>query len=307
MRTSPLLPPLPALRAFETVGRRMSFRRASEELLITQSAVSHHIATLERELGVKLFTRGARSIAFTPAGERYFVAVRDAFAVIASGTAELRAHASRIRVSMSVLPSLAANWLVPRLSRFTERHPEIDLALDPTLRLADIDAGEADLAIRYGDGRWAGVESRLMMSERLTPLASPALLRTGAAVHEPKDVLNHTLLLVSRPYEWEIWASANSLDLNRARTIQLSDYNVALQAALDGQGIALGRLLLVGDRLRTGALVQPFASVVTSLRAAHWLVTPKRRRPSPATALVMDWLLEEGSDAEAATSAATAA
>jgi len=307
MRTSPLLPPLPALRAFETVGRRMSFRRASEELLITQSAVSHHIATLERELGVKLFTRGARSIAFTPAGERYFVAVRDAFAVIASGTAEVRTHASRIRVSMSVLPSLAANWLVPRLSRFTERHPEIDLALDPTLRLADIDAGEADLAIRYGDGRWAGVESRLMMSERLTPLASPALLRTGAAVHEPKDLLNHTLLLVSRPYEWEIWASANSLDLNRARTIQLSDYNVALQAALDGQGIVLGRLLLVGDRLRTGALVQPFASVVTSSRAGHWLVTPKRRRPSPATSLVMDWLLEVGSDAEAASSAATAA
>jgi LysR family glycine cleavage system transcriptional activator len=305
MRTSPLLPPLSALRAFETVGRLMSFRRASEELLITQSAVSHHIAALERDLGVRLFTRGARSIAFTPAGERYFMTVRDAFAVIASGTSELRAQTSKVRVSVSVLPSLAANWLVPRLSRFIERHPGIDLVLDPTLRLADIEASEVDLAIRYGDGRWLGTESRLLMSERLTPVASPALLRGGPPVREPKDVLNHTLLLVSRPYEWEIWASANGLDLSRARTIQLSDYNIALQAALDGQGIALGRLLLVGDRLRKGALVQPFTSVVTSSRAAHWLVTPKRRQPLAAARVVMDWLLKEGADAEAACNAAT--
>jgi LysR family glycine cleavage system transcriptional activator len=302
MRTATLLPTLPALRAFEAAGRLMSFRRAGEELLVSQSAVSHHIATLERELGVKLFDRGPRGVTFTLAGERYFVMVRDAFKLIAAGTADLRGSASRARVRVSVLPSFAANWLVPRLAGLNERHPDIDFALDPTLRLADLDAGEADLAIRYGDGRWPGVESRLLMSERLTPVASPDLLRAGPVINEPKDLLNHTLLLVSRPYEWEVWANASDLDLGRARTIQLSDYNIVLQAALDGQGIAVGRLLLVGDRLRTGALAQPCPGVVTSPRVGHWLVTPKHRQPSQAAAAVMGWLLKEGSDANAGSS-----
>jgi LysR family glycine cleavage system transcriptional activator len=293
MRSSPTLPPLHALRAFATVARLLSFRRAGEELLITQSAVSHHIRALEQDLGLALFVRKARGVELTPEGQRYFAFVRQAFDLIASGTSNLRSAAARSRVRVSLLPSFAANWLVPRLRRFAAAHPDIELVLDPTLRLTNLAGGEADLAIRYGDGRWHDVERRLLMTEQLTPVASPRLLREGPRLAKPRDVLKHKLLLALKPYEWEIWAKANGVDLRTARTIQLADYNIVLQAALDGQGIALGRLSLAADRLRSGALVQPFAKVVTSPRAGYWLVTPRQARPTDAAAAFMAWIAGE--------------
>jgi LysR family transcriptional regulator, glycine cleavage system transcriptional activator len=271
----------------------LSFRRAGEELLIAQSAVSHHIRELERNLGVKLFIRKARGVELTPEGRQYYDFVRPAFDLIASGTRDLRGRATKSRVRVSLLPSFAANWLVPRLRHFNETHPDIELVLDPTLRLADFATEEADLAIRYGDGTWDGVASQLLITESLTPFASPKLLREGPRLSEPRDVLNHPLLLALKPYEWEIWAEDNGVNLRTARTIQLSDYNIVLQAALEGHGIALGRLLLAGDRLRTGALVQPFDKVITSPRAGYWLVTPRHSRPRAATAAFMTWITGE--------------
>jgi LysR family glycine cleavage system transcriptional activator len=179
MRLSSTLPPLQSLRAFATVARLLSFRRAGEELLITQSAVSHHIRELEQNLGVKLFIRKARGVELTPEGQQYFEFVRQAFDLIASGTSALRRRATKSWVRVSLLPSFAANWLVPRLRRFNEAHPDIELVLDPTLHLTNFAGGEADLAIRYGGGRWNEVESQLLMTESLTPVASPKLLREG--------------------------------------------------------------------------------------------------------------------------------
>lgn len=293
MRASATLPPLHALRAFEAVARCLSFRRAGEELLITQSAVSHHIRTLEEDLGAKLFVRKARGIELTPEGERYFETVRRAFGLIASGTSDLRGRTGKARVRVSLLPSFAANWLVPRLARFTEAHPEIDLALDPTLRLADLNAGDADLAIRYGDGKWDGVDSRLLMAERLTPVASPALLQKGPPIAAPADLLKYPLLVALHPYEWETWAEAVGLDLAGVKMIKLTDFNIIVQAAIEGQGIAIGRLLLIADRLRSGALVQPCPQIVTSPRVGHWLVTAKRASLSGAAGTFADWLVHE--------------
>ncbi|MBV9077963.1 MAG: transcriptional regulator GcvA [Methylobacteriaceae bacterium] len=292
MRASPTLPPLHALRAFEAVGRLMSFRRAGEELLITQSAVSHHIRQLEDTLGMRLFERRARSIALTPAGERYLDVVARAFAVLADGTAELTALRTRRTLRLSLLPSFAANWLVPRLGRFREAHPEVDVELDPTLRLVDLAAGEADLAIRYGDGRWPGVRAELLMAERLTPVLSPDLARAHL-VQDPADVLALPLLLTKRPYDWDIWAAEVGLDLSAARSIQLTDYNIVLQAAIDGEGVALGRTALIEDRLRAGLLVAPCPRVVTSPLAGHWLLSPERRRPSPAVQAFALWIRQE--------------
>ncbi|HEV7369993.1 LysR substrate-binding domain-containing protein [Arenibaculum sp.] len=293
MRASPTLPPLQSLRAFEAVGRLMSFRRAGDELSITQSAVSHHIAALERYLGKALFVRGARGIAFTPEGERYFQVIRRSLDMIASGTADLRERAGRERLRVSPLPSFAANWLVPRLARFTQAHPGIELVLDPTLRLTDLDAGEADMAIRYGTGNWDGGEARLLLAERLTPVAGPALLRRGPAIGEPRDVLRHPLLCAARGTEWQAWAEASGVDLAGARRIELTDYNIVLQAAIEGQGIALGRLVLIADRVRAGALVLPCPNHVTTDRFGHWLVEPRRREPSPAARAFAGWLFEE--------------
>jgi LysR family glycine cleavage system transcriptional activator len=219
--------------------------------------------------------------------------VRRAFGLIASGTSDLRGRTGEARLRVSLLPSFAANWLVPRLARFTEAHPEIDLVLDPTLRLADLNAGDADLAIRYGDGRWDGVDSRLLMAERLTPVASPALLAKGPKIAGPSDLLKYPLLVALHPYEWEAWAEAVGLDLTGVKMIQLTDFNIIVQAAIEGQGIAIARLLLISDRLRSGALVQPCAQIVTSPRVGHWLVTGKRASLSAAAQTFVDWLVHE--------------
>jgi LysR family glycine cleavage system transcriptional activator len=300
MRSSPTLPPLHALRAFEAVGRLLSFRRAGEELLITQSAVSHHIRQLEDALGVRLFERKARSIALTPAGERYLEVVSRAFAGIAEGAAELAGARARQSLRVSLLPSFAANWLVPRLSRFRGAQPAIDVELDPTLRLVDLAAGEADLAIRYGDGRWPNVRAELLIAERLTPVVSPRLARERR-LHEPADLLALPLLLTKRPFDWEVWASGSGLDMGAARTIQLTDYNIVLQAAIDGEGVALGRTVLIEDRLRAGLLVAPCPRIVTSPLAGHWILTPERRRLSPAVQAFVQWMrAEAGEQGEAA-------
>jgi LysR family glycine cleavage system transcriptional activator len=297
MRSSTTLPPLQALRAFESVARLMSFRRAGEELLITQSAVSHHIRQLEEFLGLPLFVRKPRSIALTSEGEAYLARTTDAFRLIAAATAELHGRSRRNVVRISLLPSFAANWLVSRLHRFQSLHPDIDLELDPTLRTADVAGGEVDIAIRYGDGNWPGVNARLLMAEQLSPVVSPALLQSDKPIKTPQDLLRHTLLFAKKPVDWQVWADAVGLDLSRARTIQLTDYNITLQAALDGQGIAIGRMLLIRDHVRTRRLVQPFPQTITSTRTAHWLVTPKEGRIAPATQAFMHWLITETADA----------
>ena len=292
MRRSLDLPPLHALRAFEVVGRLLSFRQAGEELLISQSAVSHHIRQLELHLGVRLFHRKARTIELTPAGLALHEKVCGAFALIAEGAASVRSTASRaVRVSM--LPSFAANWLVPRLPRFQQAHPAINLQLDPTLRVVDVGAGEADVAIRYGDGAWPGVDTTLLMPGAVTPVMSPGLLRGGAPISSPKDILQHTLLLSRSPEEWTVWAEAHGVDLAQAKTLQLVDYNIVLQAALEGLGVALGRLVLVDDRLRSGSLVAPFPEAVSTKGAGYWIVTARDRSNALPLEAFENWLKTE--------------
>lgn len=293
MRASSALPPLHALRAFEAVGRLLSFRRAGEELLISQSAVSHHIRQLENYLGVRLFHRQPRSISLTREGAAYLAQISTAFAVIADSTRALHGRIGRARVKVSLLPSFAANWLVPRLKRFHARHPDIDIDLDPTLDLADLAGGEVDLAIRYGDGRWPRCEARLLMAERLTPVVSPTLLPADQGDWQVSDLYGQTALLSRNPVDWDIWAEAAGFNLGLMPAIQLTDYNIVLQAAVDGQGVAMGRLLLVQDRLRSGGLIAPFSDVILSDRAGHWLVTAQTRKPSPATETFVTWLCAE--------------
>ncbi|QND50426.1 transcriptional regulator GcvA (plasmid) [Phyllobacterium sp. 628] len=296
MRTSATLPPLQALRAFEAVARLLSFRRAGEELLITQSAVSHHIRQLEEFVGRPLFIRKARSIALTSEGADYLARTSNAFHIIADATAELRSKGKRQGVKVSLLPSFAANWLVSRLHRFQAQHPDIDLELDPTLRSTDFMADQADIAIRYGNGHWPGTEVHLLMAEQLSPVVSPLLLKQGPALSTAQDLLQHTLLFAKKPMDWQVWAEAVGLDLTHARTIQLTDYNITLQAAVDSQGVAIGRTLLIRDHIRSGRLVQPFPDVITSTRAAHWMVTPTNRKLSTATRAFADWLIGETSE-----------
>jgi LysR family glycine cleavage system transcriptional activator len=292
MRSSPILPPLHALRAFEAVGRLLSFRRAGEELLITQSAVSHHIQTLELTLGVPLFDRKGRSVALTAAGERYLDNVSRAFALVAEGTREIGSHAARQILRVSLLPSFAANWLVSRLDGFRDAHPQVELVLDPTLNWANLSGGEADIAIRYGIGEWPGLRCELLAAERLMPVLSPDLA-ARRPLTKPADILGHTLLVSHRPTEWEAWVRHAGLDIAAARRLQLTDYNIVLQAALASQGVAMGRSLLVADHLRRGALVTPLPEVATSPGLGYWAVLPGRSKANPAATRFVDWLRRE--------------
>jgi LysR family glycine cleavage system transcriptional activator len=299
MRSSPVLPPLHALRAFEAVGRLLSFRRAGEELLITQSAVSHHIRTLEEALGTRLFERRARGIALTAAGARYLDRISQAFALVADGTREVRSHAARQTLTVSLLPSFAANWLVSRLADFRAAYPQIELVLDPTLNHANLTSGEADIAIRYGVGEWPGLRCELLATERLMPVMCPELA-ARQPLAKSDDILAHTLLISHRPTEWEVWSRHAALDLAAARRLQLTDYNIVLQAALNGQGVAMGRSLLVAEHLRRGTLLAPLPGFATAPRLGYWAVLPSGGTDKPAATMFVNWLRREIAEAGSA-------
>lgn len=275
MKSLPGLPPLPALRVFECVGRLQSFRAAGEELCISQSAVSYHIKQLEQDLGVPLFTRQARGISFTPQGRSYYDLIGQSFRLLRDGTAALRTPDAPARLKVSVLPSFAAGWLVQRLEGWRAGHPSLEVALDPGLGLANLDRGDADLAIRYGRGDWDDVDCELLLPERLCPVASPALLRRGAPLRTPHELIGHTLLQVSRPYEWDLWADAMRVDLGAVKTLQLTDYNIVLQAAADGLGVAMGREFLVRARIEAGVLQPVCGSWVALPLLGYWLCLPR--------------------------------
>jgi LysR family transcriptional regulator, glycine cleavage system transcriptional activator len=288
------MPPLATLNAFEAAGRLLSFSRAAGELLITQSAVSHHIRKLETALETRLFIRRTRAIELTPAGAAYLAVLTDAFDRIAEGTQHLRRVPERAVLKLSLLSSFATHWLIPRLPRFATRHPEIDLQLETSIGLSDIAQGEAQMAIRYGRGDWPGIAAALLMPERLSPVCSPAFFSRYPLVR-PGDLSGLPLLFsYSRnPFEWSAWAAANDFDLAAARSVMLHDYNIVLQAALDGQGVAIGRHRLIAEALRAGTLVQPFPDRVLAPPAVgYWLVTRSGAKDAAVAALVA-WLREE--------------
>jgi LysR family glycine cleavage system transcriptional activator len=296
MRSTRPLPPLIALRAFEAAARHLSFSQAAQELFVTQSAVSHHIQKLERELGVTLFERRTRAVALTSAGQAYFAKVHAAFELLRTGTEETRAPAAaRVKLTVGLLASFATRWLAPRLQAFSDAHPGIDLQLRPDIALADVPGGEVDLAIRYGRGGWAGVRSRKLMPERLSVVCAPALLGGARRPRKPQDLLRYPLLAshARLPFEWQAWATHFGVDLSNAKTVHLHDYNIVVEAALAGQGIAMGRHHLITPQLASGALVQALPNaVLDDPRVGWWLVTPRAPKDEiEAVSLFRDWLI----------------
>ncbi len=284
------LPPLTTLRVFEAVGRNLSFSRAADDLHITQSAVSHQIRKLETDLGVALFVRKTRAIELTVAGQRYLAAMTKVFDLLAESTSDI-VQGEPLTVRVGLLSSFATNWLVPRLRQFTSAHPEIDLQIEPGIGLVEPGAGRIDIGIRYGRGGWQGVDTQLLMAERLSPVCAPVLRDGAPGLKTPGDLLRHTVLLSfsKEPFEWTTWCHAAGIDLAGAPKRLLHDYNIVLQAALDGQGVAMGRLVLIQEKLREGSLVQAFAQVVSG-DIGHYLVTAPGPRARQVQAFI-DWIV----------------
>lgn len=295
------LPPLLSLRAFEAAARRLSFSLAAQELFVTQSAVSHQIQKLEADLGVALFERRTRAIELTPEGRAYYDKVHAAFELLRIGTREIRVQADeRATLTVGILASFATRWLAPRLHAFSAAHPGIDLQLRPEIALADVSSGEVDVAIRYGRGGWPGVRSQQLMSERLSLVCVPSLLDGKRRPRKPQDLLRFPFLASysTHSFEWEVWAHRFGLDLTQAQRVQLHDYNIVVEAALAGQGIAMGRHRLIAQQLASKALVEALPdAVLDDPRIGWWLVTRKGALGDPASAF-RAWLMQiAGQDA----------
>jgi LysR family glycine cleavage system transcriptional activator len=295
------LPPLNALRAFEAAARHRSFTRAAEELHVTQAAISHQVKQLEDWLGRKLFERNGHLLALTAEGKSYLPELTGALDSLAAATARLSDTALAGPLRISVLPSFASKWLMPRLGRFRAAHPEIDLQVSSSAELCDFSKGDIDLGIRSGLGRWPGLRADLVAREWLAPLCSPALLETGPPLDTPADLRFHTLLHDQPADLWPRWLDAAGVTEVDARPGPgFTDSSLVLQAAIDGHGVALGRLFLAADDIADRRLVQPFAKALPN-DYSYWIVYPKAAAGKPRTAAFRDWVL-----AEAAASTATA-
>lgn len=280
------LPPLMALRAFEAVARHLSFIKAADELSVTQSAISHQVQKLEQYLNQRLFIRRTRAIDLTPAGEAYYRQIQPALESIALATRGLRGndhHETILRIGL--LASFATLWLVPRLADFNARYPHIHVELLPSVELSDVGGGEVDLAIRYGKGGWPKVRARRFMAETLAPVCSPAFKTQGTGIGP--------LLMAKslQPFEWTDWSARNGIDLSHYPSVMLHDYNIVVEAAVAGQGIAMGRGHLIERRLKEGALVDAFDTPPFISEIGYWLVTPDRPA-SDAAECFGEWLYE---------------
>ncbi|MBI1245500.1 MAG: transcriptional regulator GcvA [Alphaproteobacteria bacterium] len=301
MAASPLrnLPPISALRAFEAAARLKSFTMAADELGLTQSAISHQIHSLEDQLGFELFHREPRRIVLTVKGEKLATSVREGLGVVAQALRELTRMDSGPRLTVSTLPGFAVKWLFPRLIRFDERYPEIELAIATTGQLADFSAGEVDVAIRYGTGRYPGLHVEKILDEDMFPVCSPRLLKGAKALRAPGDLARTPLLhddilqLDGRTPGWRTWldaAGVSGVDISKGRRFGQS--NMSIQAAIEGLGVALGRSPLVVDDLAAGRLVRPFDLSVPS-GYAHYFVCPARALATPKIAAFREWVVDE--------------
>jgi LysR family transcriptional regulator, glycine cleavage system transcriptional activator len=287
------LPPMSTLRSFEAAARLLSFSKAADELHVTHGAVSRSIATLEEALQVKLFERGVRTVRLTLAGASYFGVVRELLDRLSASTIVLMDQQSSGVLNISTIDSFAAKWLVPRLFRFSDLNRDIDIRLSTSEKLANFTSDGIDLCIRYGRGNYPGLKSELLLKEELTPVCSPALLQSGPPLKELSDLRNFTLIHDEFPIDWVIWLrSAGITDIDARRGIRFQSSVHAVQAAVQGGGIVLGRSALVADDLKSGRLVQPFTlSLPTDL--AYYVVYPPEAIKRHKVRAFRDWLLEQ--------------
>jgi LysR family transcriptional regulator, glycine cleavage system transcriptional activator len=289
------LPPLNALRAFEAAGRSESFTRAAEELNVTHGAVSHQVKALEARLGIKLFNRERQRLVITDAGREYLAVARDALDRIAMGTERLIQRQSAGVLTISTSPDFAAKWLVYRLGRFAESHPDLDLRVSATAHQVDFAREDVDLAVRHGDGNWAGLDVVRLCSERLFPVCSPKLFSAGNSIATASDLLNFPLLRLSDWKNWTRWFEAAGVTDPVAHGPVLNSASMLIDAAVDGHGVALARTALVAWDIVNRRLVRP---IDVSLRMAHtyWIVCPKVTSRVPKIAMFRNWLLAEAAE-----------
>ena len=287
------LPPLNAVRAFEAAARHLSFTKAAKELHVTQAAISHQVKALEAYLGLKLFRRLNRALVLTEEGQTYLPPVKRIFDHLYDATRRLTENEARGKLTVSVIPSLAARWLVPRLGRFREAQPDIDVRVAPSGHLVDFAREDVDVGIRYGRGRYPGLRVDRLMTEDILPVCSPALLEGSRPLKRPSDLRHHTLLHDEGHAEWRTWLRAAGVDdVDATRGTVFTDSGMLIQAAAAGQGVALARGALAADDLASGRLVRPFDFNLPA-EFAYYIVCPEATADQPKVVAFREWLLQE--------------
>lgn len=294
------LPPTATLRAFEVATRHATFTAASEELHITQSAVSHQLKNLEEIWGLQLFQRG-KTLTLTPAGAALAPIVREFFHKLEATLADQREQVGRVRLRVSTTYSFALKWLLPRLPRLAEQHPEIKVTIESTDDAINFSDNDPDVAIRFGYGNQPALHSAFMFREQLFPVASPALLQRLGKPVEPVELLRFPLLTrdgADLVPKWEIWFKQAGISMSALQeSVRFADTNMTIEAALLGQGIALARSGHVEKEINDGSLVRLFNLSFPS-PAAYYFVCPKGAETQTHIHHFRDWLLEESRQAQ---------
>src|SRR5215471_14055961 len=286
------LPPLPSLRLFEAAARHESFRKAAEELGLTASAVSHGVDSLEKWLGVALFRRRPRGVTLTPAGRHLLPYVSEGLSMIALGAQRLPGRRAERRVVLSVAPTFAQRFLVPRLPKFRALYPGIRVSIDTSHRQALFPMEGVDLSIRMGKGVWPGVRSDLMFRERLVPVASAAYLASLSRDGRMDWSKATYLRMSSLEYDWNAWIEGAGEKIEIVDDLNFDTVMLASEAASAGLGIAIGRIPLVLSDLKAGALVMADVRIV-DIETGYWLVGPSGQETRLAIQSFRKWLLDE--------------
>jgi LysR family transcriptional regulator, glycine cleavage system transcriptional activator len=286
------LPPLSALRPFEAAARLESFSRAAEELHITHGAVSHQVRALEEFLGTPLFARHGKRVSLSPPGRVFAERIRGALGEIAAAAESVRPARSRDnRITVSVLPSFASRWLMPRLIRFMEANPKIEVNVSASVALADFARDGIDLAIRFGVGPWQGLVCEKFLDDEYFPVASPKM-NGGKLPKKPKDLLDVRIMREDRDH-WKYWFDAAGVQLEQPLEGPLfNDSTYSLQAAARGEGVALARRSIIGEDLERGTLKRLFKTAVTC-RESYWFVSPKETANMAAVKAFKAWVKDE--------------
>jgi len=293
------LPSLDFLRGFEAAGRRRSFTLAAQELFLTQSALSRQIKALEDALGVALFERRHRALALTSLGAAFHRDVTDVLESIAAAAERARGTTRPPGLTLSTTVSFASLWVIPRLATFRERHPDVEVYVSADDRVVDLARGDVDVAVRYLPESTVPEGAVRLFGERMTPVASPKAAAGARPLRTPADLTRHVLLHLDDPegrtpwLDWRSWLASNGQPgLKPAGTLRFSLYDQVVQAAVGGQGVALGRLPMIAQHLRDGRLVAPFARKYDSARGYFALVAPRAAERDDVVAFVR-WLAEE--------------
>ncbi len=291
------LPPLHALVAFEAAARLSSFSAAAQELNISQAAVSQQIRNLEESLNLSLFDRAHKTVQLTPAGREYQHTVAMALEHLAAATRDLRASRGRARLTVAADQSMAWLWLMPRLGRFQDGNPAVSVRVVASDLEADCFAGDVDVALVHGEGKWPGLRAMRLFGDEIYPVCSAEYLKASPPLAAPVDLVRHTLLHLEDDHwnwlNWRMWLTGNGVDQPAGEGgLTINNYALLIEAAKMGQGVALGWSGLVDHELDRGALVRPLRDSIRT-RFGYYAVWPEHQAQSPQARAFIDWILAD--------------